>query len=121
MKVDLFKKRGIALTSSGIEFYDSYYLPDMAYGQYLVYDGLKPMYYLDALNDVYKDLSEYGRSNDIDVYSLMIKVLSNNREANLSVKEQCLLKFRFGKEKSEQLNIRKFPLSMWDEAKPLLR
>jgi len=98
MKVDLFKKRGVALTSRGIKFYDSYYLPDMAYGQYLVYDGLKPMYYFDALDQVYDDVSEYARSNDIDVYSLMIKDLSKNREGNLSVKEQCLLKIRFSKE-----------------------
>jgi hypothetical protein len=117
MMVSLFMRKAIVLTSSGIGLEKSYYLPDMSYGQFLVYDQLKPVYYVDFFDSSYKEMKEFIESNGVNAGVLVKKILQSNGKENLSVEERCWWKYRFGRELSVQYNLEPLPTSYWDNAK----
>jgi hypothetical protein len=120
MKVSLFMRRAVVLTKRGIKVEKSYYLPDMAYGQFLVYDQTKPVYYIDFFDRQYKELKQYLEANNMNAEALLTKLLRINGQKKLSVKEQCWWRYRFKKEISVQYEVDPFPVSYWDNGKQML-
>ncbi len=114
MKVNLFKRTAIVLTSKGIKFKNSYYLPDMSYGQFLIYDQFKPVYYVDLFDNSCKLIRDYIDAHKIDAETVINQLLALNKLRHLSLREQCLLKLRFGKETSEQYELERYEITNSD-------
>jgi hypothetical protein len=120
MKISLFERKVVVLTGKGFKIQNSYYLPDMAYGEFLIYRQLKPVYYISFVNSAYEEMSKYIKANSINADVLLAKMLTLNGQRKLSVKERCWCKCRFGKEVNVQYELEPFPISYWKTAKGLL-
>jgi hypothetical protein len=117
MLVNLLKARSLALTSGGLTVYDSHYLPDMTYGKFLIYNGLKPVYIMDLFDNDHKGFKEYIELHETDVCLTTKRILHLNSLNHLSVSEHVWWMFRFGKETSLQFELEKFPVDYWRRAK----
>lgn len=74
-----------------MQLYRSYRLPDSAYGELLIYEGIKPVYYLNLFDQAYADLSSYQLNTKVPIHQLIKRVLQLNKKHKLSVCEAVWL------------------------------
>ncbi len=91
-------RKALMITQNGIKIRPSYYLPDMSYGQFLIYNQFKPAYYVDFFDSRYQEIRKQVETDRISAKALLRKLLATDKQYQLALSERCLWKFRFGKE-----------------------
>lgn len=97
-----------------------YSLPNMTYGQWLIYSSCIPKYYIDLFDIEYLEMRKCIETNKLEGEFFLTKLLSLVYEKKLSHK--CMaIKIPLCREKHINIEIDKFPIKYWDEVKPLLK
>ena len=111
MTVNLLVSKAVAISKHGVQLYRSHRLPDNAYGEYLIYEGVKPVYYLNLFDRAYNELSSHQLTSEVPTERLITQLLQLHRHPELSVREAVWLRFRCGsKEDVIAYKLQKLPI-----------
>jgi hypothetical protein len=118
MTMNLLVYKAVAISKRGVQVYRSYRLHDMAYGEFLVYEGVRPVYYLNVFDKAYAGLSDYIHDNKIQAQQLITQILRLNGQTMLSAREDVWLRSRsYGTEDEVLYELLPFPAACWMRAK----
>jgi hypothetical protein len=118
MTIGLFGRKFTGIDLNGTWESYNYYLPDMNYGGFLIYQDRLPKYYINFIDEKFIDMRDYIHTHNIDAETLLKKICKISPENNLALRPKSKwFAYKVGKEESFDYEIEEFPISIWNEVK----